>query len=71
MYTLEDLEHLLEHKDGFMIVVVIFGEIHEQVNISCKQHFKKSLSVRIKGRLCEKKLPTARFTSFFVANFEV
>ena len=36
MYTLEGPEHLLKHKDGFIIVVVIFGEIHEQVNISCK-----------------------------------
>ena len=49
-HTSEDLEHLLRHKDGFIIVVVIFGEIHELVNISCQQHLKKSLSGRIKGR---------------------
>lgn len=36
MYTLENPEHLLRHKDGFIIVAVIFGEIHEQVNITCK-----------------------------------
>lgn len=29
MYILEDFEYLLEYKDGFMIVVVIFGEIYE------------------------------------------
>ena len=36
MYTSEHPEHLLKHKDGFIIVVLIFGEIHEQVNIPCK-----------------------------------
>lgn len=35
MCTLENPEHLLKNKDGFNIVVVIFGEIHELVNISC------------------------------------
>lgn len=34
MYTLENPEHLLRHKDGFIVVDVIFGEIHELVNIS-------------------------------------
>jgi len=36
MYTLENAQHLLRHKDGFIIVVVIFSEIHELVNISCE-----------------------------------